>query len=68
MKTPMSEKSDGMKKAIEKLFPGTAKAIAENCCPVCQKAIEGFRNARSVREYEISGLCQECQDSVFGED
>ncbi len=25
-----------------------------------------FRDELSEREYRISGLCQECQDSVFG--
>lgn len=32
---------------------------------------EGFymmRNERSAREYYISGMCQHCQDSVFGAD
>lgn len=27
-----------------------------------------FRNEASAREYYISGMCQSCQDSVFGED
>jgi hypothetical protein len=27
-----------------------------------------FRNDISQKEYRISGLCQECQDSVFGKD
>lgn len=26
-----------------------------------------FSDALSRREYEISGLCQHCQDSVFGD-
>ena len=25
-----------------------------------------FKDAISVREYRISGLCQKCQDAVFG--
>ena len=25
-----------------------------------------FRDARSTREYAISGLCQQCQDNIFG--
>ena len=29
---------------------------------------EEFRNEISRREYTISGLCQRCQDEVFGED
>ena len=27
-----------------------------------------FRNELSAREYAISGMCQACQDSVFGVD
>lgn len=26
-----------------------------------------FRDVESLREWEISGLCQKCQDEVFGE-
>ena len=38
-------------------------------CPFCGVAIDpvnGFRDACSIREYWISGLCQGCQDAVFG--
>ena len=27
-----------------------------------------FRNEISRREYRISGMCQDCQDSVYGKD
>lgn len=39
-------------------------------CPCCGKAyrLDHFRNEVSVREAGISGLCQKCQDEVFGED
>lgn len=37
----------------------------EGRCVDCKKPVEGFRNEISKREYRISGLCQECQDSVF---
>lgn len=30
--------------------------------------IEDLRNEISKREFEISGLCQECQDKTFGKD
>lgn len=36
-------------------------------CVSCGRAVGGFRDRLSRREYGISGLCQECQDSVFGE-
>ena len=31
----------------------------------CVLTREDFRDALSMREYTISGMCQECQDSVF---
>ena len=66
MKVPMSEKTPEMRKAIERFFPGTAKAIAESKCPTCSQPIGEFRDPLSKNEYEISGMCQSCQDSVFG--
>lgn len=34
-------------------------------CPTCGKQVGRFRDSLSRREYGISGMCQECQDSVF---
>lgn len=68
MKKPMDDKTPEMRNAIEDIFPGTKDAIENRKCPVCKKDIKGFRNAISQREYEISGMCQDCQDSVFGVD
>jgi len=65
-KFPMSEKTAEMVDAIEALFPGTVKAIAEGSCPCCRKPVDAFKDALSYKEYLISGMCQKCQDSVFG--
>lgn len=37
-------------------------------CSFCNKPVnqEDFRDALSRREFEISGLCQKCQDKFFG--
>jgi len=37
-------------------------------CPFCRKVVrkQDFKDDLSKREYGISGLCQLCQDSVFG--
>jgi len=40
----------------------------ENICVTCHKPITEFRNKISDREYAISGMCQTCQDLVFGID
>lgn len=44
--------------------------VENSICPFCHKGINmhNFRNTISKREYEISGLCQKCQDKVFGVD
>jgi hypothetical protein len=38
-------------------------------CPFCQKpvTIEDFRDDLSRREFQISGMCQSCQDDIFKE-
>lgn len=43
-------------------------ALKHGICVSCSKnqhEQKGFDNLKSVREYKISGLCQECQDEVF---
>lgn len=44
-------------------------AMVENCrCPLCAERVdeEEFRNEVFMKEFESSGLCQECLDMVFG--
>jgi len=59
--------------AIEGFLEGMAgrtTAIRGNRCvrsPFgCGGPANEFRDSLSVREYQISGLCQACQDRVFG--
>lgn len=47
------------------------KAKESGKCPFCGKdmtidANKSFKDDRSLKEYEISGLCQDCQDDFFG--
>jgi len=49
-----------------KLMPDAVEAIQQNKCPTCGKPIGKFRDALSEKEYSISGICQECQDRIFG--
>lgn len=39
-------------------------------CPFCGKEVKDdeFRNDISKREFIISGLCQNCQDEIYGVD
>lgn len=44
-------------------------AVKEGKCAMCDKPIDPkteFRDELSIREHSISGMCQECQDKVFG--
>ena len=36
-------------------------------CPTCKKEYKGFKNQKSLDEYRLSGMCQDCQDSFFEE-
>lgn len=48
------------------LFPEAVEDIRNKKCPMCGGDIGEFKDEISKREYEISGLCQKCQDGVFG--
>lgn len=61
----MLEKPDP-NKPVFKLFPGAIDQINKNLCPCCGREIGEFRDALSEKEYSISGMCQSCQDEVFG--
>lgn len=37
-------------------------------CMTCDGEAVEFRNPLSRKEYTISGMCQKCQDEVFGRD
>ena len=39
-----------------------------NLCPLCGNPVkmEDFKDALSRKEFAISGMCQECMDSIFG--
>lgn len=49
---------------------GRSTAIESDHCVApplgCGKAVAAFRDGKSLREYVVSGLCQECQDNLFG--
>ena len=43
------------------------EAKEKGVCVTCGAKIEmgNFKNRLSIKEYEISGLCQKCQDDTF---
>ena len=42
--------------------------VEKGKCPFCKKQVDPgkFRDELILREYQISGMCQECQDDFFG--
>ena len=44
------------------------EAKKEGVCVTCGNKIKikDFKDKLSIKEYEISGLCQKCQDDTFG--
>lgn len=52
---------------ISKKLVEMHKLRDDNKCPFCGKDMSNpiFRDELSRREFEISGICQECQDDYF---
>ncbi len=50
----------------DSVFPGRIEAIQGHKCKTCGMKVENFRDKISQKEYLISGMCQKCQDEVFG--
>jgi len=44
-----------------------SKSIEDGICTNCGETAKEFKNFISMKEYMISGFCQECQDKFFGE-
>ena len=57
------------KEEISMAFFGRSVSLANagNQCVCCGKAATEFRDQISKREYQITSLCQKCQDEVFAE-
>ena len=58
-----------LSKPVFSIFPEAADRIMQSLCVSCDTEIRhhDFRDDISKKEYGISGMCQGCQDSVFGE-
>lgn len=68
----MSERTPEMKAFIDgvaKDFFGKSltETLSGNTCMFCKEPDFNFKDEASKREYKISGICQKCQDKVFGE-
>jgi hypothetical protein len=66
-----TRKSEGIESFLKRTFGvDRREAICHDRCispPIgCGEFVAGFRDECSRKEFKISGLCQKCQDSVFG--
>lgn len=62
-------KAEEIENFIDSITPnllGRKGSIIANVCAICKKDAIKFKDRLSEREYTISGMCQKCQDSIFG--
>jgi uncharacterized CHY-type Zn-finger protein len=65
-KDPMMEKTlDAL--ALGAFGRSRQKALTSNSCVKCGGPALEFKDELSRREYNISMMCQKCQDDFFGE-
>ena len=61
--------TEGMKQFMRLAgFADHIDALEQGNCPTCKSPIDhkDFKDQLSRDEFGISGLCQHCQDQVFG--
>ena len=60
-------KSAEIEAFLTSLLGGVSRvgAVAESSCVYCLCMVGEFKDARSEKEYTISGMCQECQNKEF---
>jgi hypothetical protein len=66
--------NEGKNEVIERLLEdfskiiGTPRSVAfkTSTCVTCGGEAKDFRDTTSEKEYTISGMCQGCQDKVWG--
>lgn len=63
-----SKKNEEIDTMLKKVFGIDRKeSINNNTCVRCYGEANEFSDDLSEKEYSISGLCQVCQDEIFGE-
>ena len=52
---------------MEAVAPEALKRVDEGLCLVCEKPVkrEDMKNKISLKEFDLSGMCQSCQDNFF---
>ncbi len=66
MATP-SEKAPVIESLLSSLVKTSrSDSIKKDTCVMCSQPAVLFRDKLSCKEFTISGLCQVCQDKIFG--
>ncbi len=61
-----TKKSPGIERLLTSVTgKDRGDTIRAGKCTTCNNSATDFKDALSVREYQISGMCQKCQDGVF---
>lgn len=66
-----ADKSKGVEEALDRVSEDMfgrrrTMAIRNDICVMCGAVTTMFRDEKSRKEYAISGMCQKCQDEMFG--
>ena len=66
MTTPIV-KTEWELRPVDRIFRKGYELRTQGKCPMCEGDIDPskFRDRLSYTEYQISGMCQSCQDKVF---
>jgi len=55
------------KRPFFSMLKGALERLKEHKCTGCNEEISGkWKDELSWKEYNISGMCQDCQDNIFG--
>ena len=68
MKSKMFDNSNRENNLTDLGFGEEVGYIQLGMCPFCKNPVKDteFKDALSRKEFDISGVCQTCQDKVFG--
>lgn len=64
-------KSPKMTQALDQISKGLfgrsrSECLERRVCPICGGPADTFHDSLSRKENKISGMCQKCQDEIFG--
>ena len=53
---------------VRKMLETKEQAILDEVCNLCGEPVLSFRDKKSLEEYHITAMCQNCQDKFFEPD